>query len=69
MSEIEQLKKRIDESGMSGLETAYIRDDYDPAGDLMINHLTGSGEYVTRKVPMHDFNAKWRVYKAGMEPY
>ena len=69
MSEIEQLKHRIDESGPDGIETAIIRDDYEPVGDLMIQQLARSGEYVTRKTPMHTFYSKWRVFKLGMEPY
>ena len=69
MSEVEQLKQRIDESGLTGIETARIRDDYEPAGDLMIRQLADSGEYVTRKAPMHSFDAKWKIFKDGMEPY
>lgn len=69
MSEIEQLKKRIEDSGMTGIETAIVRDDYEPAGDLMIRGLIDSGEYVTRKAPMHSFDAKWKIFQKGMEPY
>jgi hypothetical protein len=69
MSEIEQLKKRIDESGPTGIETAVVRDDYDPAGDMMIRQLVDSGEYITRKAPMHSLDAKWRIFKTGMEPH
>ena len=50
VSELEQLQKRIDKSGIAGVETAHIRDDYEPAGQMMINSLVESGEYVTRKV-------------------
>ena len=69
MSELEQLKKRINESGMDGIETAIIRDDYKPAGDMMINGLTATDEYVTRRAPMHSFDSKWRIFKEGMAPY
>jgi hypothetical protein len=69
MSEIEQLKERIEKSGTKGVETAVIRDDYEPAGDLMIRQLMNDGDFVSRKTPMHSFDAKWRVFKAGMEPY
>ena len=69
MSEIDQLKKRIDESGFDGIETAHIRDDYEPAGDLMMHHLMESGEYVQYKTPEHSFDAKWRIFKSGYEPY
>jgi hypothetical protein len=69
MGEIEQLKKRIDDSGMDGVETAHIRDDYEPVGQMMINHLTSSGGYVQRKAPAHSFDQKWRIFKKGNEPY
>jgi hypothetical protein len=69
MSEIDQLKQRIDESGMMGLETSIVHDDYEPAGKMMIRGLIDTGEYVTRKAPMHSFDAKWRIFKSGMEPY
>jgi len=69
MMEMEQLKKRIDESGIDGIETAHIRDDYEPAGQMMINNLTESGEYIQRKTPAHSFDAKWRIFKNGLEPY
>ena len=67
--EIEQLKKRINDSGTEGVLTAHIREDYEPAGDMMIKSLSDSGEYVQRKTPVHDFNSKWRIFKKGSEPY
>ena len=69
MTEIEQLKNRINASGAVGVETSHIRDDYEPAGQMMINHLSESGEYVQRKTPAYDFNAKWRIFLKGNEPY
>jgi len=69
MSELEQLKERIDKSGFEGVETAIIRDDYEPAGDMMIRQLMESGEYVSRKTPMQSLDATWKVFKASMEPY
>ena len=69
MSEIEQLKKRIDDAGLSGVETAHIRDDYEPAGAMMIRDICESGEYVQRKVPPGSYDQKWKVFKKGMEPY
>lgn len=69
MSEIEQLAKRIDDSGKSGVETAVIRDDYEPVGAAMIRGLCASGEYVQRKVPPGMYDQKWKVFKKGMEPY
>jgi len=65
MAEIDQLKSRIDNSGMTGIETAIIRDDYEPVGAMMIRGLVDSGAYVTRKTP----DVKWRIFKSGMEPY
>ena len=69
MSEIDQLKKRIDDSGVNGVETKHIREDYEPAGQTMINYLTESGEYVQRRTPAHSFDQKWRIFKKGNEPY
>ena len=69
MNEIEQLKKRIDNSGTDGIETAFIRDDYEPVGDLMIRDLRESGKYVTRKVPPGMYDQKWKIFKKGKEPY
>lgn len=69
MTEIEQLKTRINGSGPVRIETAHIRDDYEPAGQMMINNLTNSGEYVQRKTPAHSFDSRWRIFKKGSEPY
>lgn len=69
MGELEQLKKRIDDSAVDGIETVHIRDDYEPAGAMMIQVLTDSGEYVQRKTPAHSFEQKWRIFKKGNEPY
>lgn len=69
MGELEQLKKRIDDSGFVGVENAHIRDDYEPVGGVMLQTLTCSGGYVQRKVPPHSFTQKWRIFKKGYEPY
>lgn len=69
MSEIEQLRQRIDNSGMEGIETAVVREDYEPAGDMMMRELMDSDEYVQRKTPMYHFDPKWRIFKKGNEPY
>ena len=69
MSELEILKNRIKESGPEGVETSIVRDDYEPAGDLMIKQLVCSGDFLTRKTPMHSWNAKWRIFSAEMVPY
>ena len=69
MNELEQLKKRIDDSGLEGIPTDMIRDDYEPAGDLMIRQLCASGEYVTRKIPPGMYDQKWTIFRRGAEPY
>ena len=65
MSELEQLKKRIDDSGREGIETSVIRDDYEPAGDMMIRTLVDSGEYVTRREKAGRFESSWRIFKVN----
>lgn len=69
MTELDQLMKRIDKSGLDGVETEVIREDYEPAGQLMINNLCATGKYITRKVPASVPNQKWKIFKKGMEPY
>ena len=69
MSEIEQLKQRIDASGREGVETAHIRDDYEPIGATMIRDLCAVGDYVQRKVPPGGYDQKWKVFKKGNAPY
>ncbi len=70
MSELEQLKKRIDASGPIGVATAHIRDDYDPAGDMMIGRLCADGSYVQRRAPVGiAYLTTWKIFKKGFEPY
>ncbi len=69
MSEIQQLRRRVNNSGVDGVLTAHVRDDYDPAGDLMISQLVDSGEFVTRRTPANSLQSKWRIFKSGNEPY
>jgi hypothetical protein len=69
MSEIEQLKKRIEESGIDGILTAIVRDDYEPAGDMMIKGLVDSSEFTTRRVSSSIGNSEWKIFKSGLEPY
>ena len=73
MSELQILKERIERSGTDGIETAIVRDDYEPAGDMMIKGLVDSGEYTTRRVTpfgaMGALGSKWKIFKAGLEPY
>ncbi|MCK4621277.1 MAG: hypothetical protein KAT62_03580 [Desulfuromonadales bacterium] len=69
MSELQQLKERIEKSGVDGIETAIVRDDYEPAGDMMIRGLVDTGEFTTRKVSDYMGGGKWKIFKAGLEPY
>lgn len=69
MSEVEQLKKRIDESRTEGIKTAHVRDDYEPAGDMMMRDLCANGDYVQRKVPMHSWDQEWRIFRKDSAPY
>ena len=69
MSELEQLKNRIDKSSFEGVKTAHIRDDYTPVGQIMINELTASGEYVQRRVPIHSSESEWHIFKKEFAPY
>ena len=70
MSELDQLKERIINKGLSGIETAIVRDDYEPAGDLMIKNLVDSGKFITRRVTTPaGFDSKWMIFNKGCEPY
>lgn len=69
MSEVQQLIKRIDESKFDGIPTAHIRDDYEPAGDMMMRDLCADDNYVQRKVPPHSFEQEWRIFNAEFKPY
>lgn len=69
MNEFKQLKKRIDESKFKGVETAHIRDDYNPIGTVMLSLLTDSGEYVQRKILIHNYTRKWKIFKKEYKPY
>jgi hypothetical protein len=62
MSEIEQLKNRIDKSGIEGIPTAQIRDDYEPIGAQMIRDLTASGGYITARVQKGLIDSEWRIF-------
>jgi hypothetical protein len=70
MSEIEQLKKRIKDSGYEGITTAIIKDDYEPVGQMMITRLVDSGEFVSRRDnPGIGVTGIWKVWARGFEPY
>jgi hypothetical protein len=67
--EMEQLKERIRKSYITGIETAHIREDYLPAGAMMIRTLTDSGEYVQMRTPAGSDDSKWRIFKKEFKPY
>ena len=69
MSEIEQLKDRIRGSGPEGVLTAHIRDDYEPAGDMMMQQLNDGVEFVSRRTPMHSTASQWRMFATEFDPY
>jgi hypothetical protein len=69
VSELEQLKKRIDDSGIEGIKTAVVRDDYEPAGDMMMRDLCANDNYVQRKTPMHSYEQEWRIFNNDSKPY
>lgn len=67
---MKQLEERIVASGMRGIETAHIRDDYEPIGDAMIKRLTDSDEFVTvRVVENLGDQGKWKIFRKGDEPF
>ena len=70
MSEIDQLKERIENSRTEGVETAHIRDDYEPAGQMMINNLVLSGEFITRReaTNIRGGRGEWKIFAVGYEP-
>jgi hypothetical protein len=69
MSEIEQLKDRINKSGFDGVKTAHIREDYEPVGDMMIRSLCEDHQYVQRRFPMHSLNSEWHIFAKASKPY
>jgi len=69
MSELEQLKTRINDSGREGIENAIIREDYEPAGDMMLNTLLSTDDYTARKGDGRGLDQKWRIFKSGLAPY
>ena len=69
MSEIEQLKDRIDKSAFDGLETSIIKDDYEPAGQMMITGLVDSGEYISHRDTRGIFyDEPWKVWNKEFSP-
>jgi len=63
------LKKRIDDSLEEGVLTSHIREDYEPAGNLMMHSLFKTVEYVQRKVPQGSPNSQWRIFNQKYKPY
>lgn len=68
MSELTQLKNRIAASGMQGVKTSQIRDDYEPIGGQMIRDLVDTGEYVTRRIETGVLNFEWRIFTKEWDP-
>jgi hypothetical protein len=67
VSELQQLKDRVNEANFSGLTTAIIKEDYEPAGQMMINQLVESGEYISRR-DNFDVGSPWKVWKKEFAP-
>jgi hypothetical protein len=66
VSEIDQLKSRVDEAGSEGVLTAHIRDE---AGQMMINRLCDSEDYIQRKGFGNALDQQWRVFQSRFAPY
>ena len=62
MTELDQLKKRINNSKAHGIETAIIREDYEPIGDNLLQDLCDSGQYIQRKIQMSHMEYKWKIF-------
>ena len=69
MSELDQLKKRIEEAGPDGLKTSIVRDDYEPAGDMFMMSLCEKEEFVQRKGFGGGMDQSWRIFKKEFAPY
>ena len=69
MGELKQLKERIEKSAYNGIKTAFVRDDYAPAGDMMIAGLVDSGEFITRRVSTAFDESEWRIFSVEFKPY
>lgn len=61
MSELDQLKERINSSGPEGIENAIVREDYEPAGDMMLRNLLATNEFIARKGHGRGLDQKWRM--------
>jgi hypothetical protein len=70
VSEIEQLKQRIIDSAYDGVETAHIRDDYEPIGQGMISDLCTSGKFWTqREVGRFGvWDGPWKIWAIEFKP-
>ena len=67
MSELNQLKERTIKAGPEGIPTAIIRDDYEPAGDLMIRNLLDSGEFISARICTGTFSSEWKLFAKEFE--
>jgi hypothetical protein len=68
MSELKQLEIRIIQSNYEGIATAIIRDDYEPAGGMMIHRICSDDEFVSRRVESGS-GSEWKVFAAEFKPY
>lgn len=68
MSEIEQLKERINKAAYDGLKTSFIKEDYEPVGQLMISQLVDSGEFVSQRDNRQLPDKPWKVWSKSFAP-
>ena len=64
MNQRGELMELIEKSGTTGIPTDVIREEYEPAGDLIIKHLIESGHYVTKKVGTDN---EWTIFKVMID--
>lgn len=70
MSELDQLKQRIIDSQYEGVETAHIREDYEPIGQQMISDICSSGKFISqRSRGVFDVNdGPWKIWAVEFQP-
>lgn len=69
MIELAELKARISKAGPNGVKTSHIRDDYEPIGQLLINDLVATGEYVTMRIRTGLMESAWFIFQKDQAPY
>ncbi len=68
MSEIQQLKDRIRKQKFEGLSMKIIREDYEPAGDMMMNGLVDNGEFIIRFAMTGIRSGHYRIFATEYKP-